>query len=77
MDADETSISFPTKNIDDLITTINNDLVSLEEWLYGNTLSLNTVKTQAMMKGSKHKLSRYNHPKDTGLSIKIDGGDIK
>ena len=53
MYADDTTHSFPTKNIDDLVTTISNDLTSLGGWLCGNKLSLNIVKTQAMMIGSK------------------------
>ena len=39
MYADDTTVSFSTNNIDDLITTVNNDLKSLEEWLKGNKLS--------------------------------------
>ena len=77
MYANVTSISFSTKNIDDVITTISNDLVSLEEWLCGNKLSVNLVKTQAMMTGFKHKLSGCNHHKDTGISVKINADDIK
>ena len=77
MVADDTSISFSANTIDDLITTINIDLVSLEEWLCGNKVSLNVVKSQDMMLGSKYKLGRCNHPKVTGISIKINTGGIK
>ena len=55
MYADDTTISFSIKNIDDLITIINNDLTSLEQCLSGNKLSLNILKTQAMMIASKQK----------------------
>ena len=57
MYANDTSISFSTKNIDDLITTINKDLVFFDELFCGSKLSLDVVKTQAMVIGSKHKLS--------------------
>ena len=77
MVADDTSVSFPANNIDDLITTINIDLVCLEEWLCGNKVSLNVVKSQAMVIGSKHKLGRCNHPKVTEISMKINTGAIK
>ena len=66
---------FSTKNIDDLITAINNDLASLEELLCGNRLSLNVLKAQAMMIGSKQKLSRCNHSKDTGVSLRINADE--
>ena len=72
MYADYTAISFSTKNIVDLIATIKNDLASPEELLCGNKLSLNVLKAQAVMIGSKQKLSRCNHPKDTGVSIRIN-----
>ena len=52
-------------------------ILCLEEWLCGNNLSLNTVKTQAMMIGSKHKLSSCNRPKDTEVSLKINADDVK
>ena len=56
---------FSTKNVDDLITTINNDPKSLEEWLSGNKLPLIVSKTQAMMIGSKQKVSSSKIPKDS------------
>ena len=50
------------KIIDNLVTTINNELVPLEERLNANKLSLNVVKTQAIMIGSQLKVNRSNHP---------------
>ena len=52
-------------------------VVSLEESLGGNTLSLNVAKTQAMMIGSKQKLNGSNHPKDSSASIRINADDIR
>ena len=53
MYADDTSISYSSKNIDELNETLNSDLDSLKQWLEGNKLSLNVIKTQAMVIGSR------------------------
>ena len=46
MYADDTSISYSSKDIDELNETLNSDL---KRWLEGNKLSLNVIKTQAMV----------------------------
>ena len=48
MYADDTSISFAARNVDDLNVPLNKELDSLWKWLQGNKLSLNILKTQAM-----------------------------
>ena len=53
MYADDTSISYSSKNIDELNETLNSDLDSLKQLLEGNKLSLNVIKTQAMVIGSR------------------------
>ena len=40
MYADDTSISYSSKNVDELNETLNSDLDSLKQWLEGNELSL-------------------------------------
>ena len=59
MYADDTSTSHPSKNIDELNKTLNSDLDSLKQWLEGNKLSLNVIKTQAMVIGSRPNIRRY------------------
>ena len=51
MYANDTSISYSSKNIDELNETLNSDLDSLKQWLEGN--KLNVFKTQAMVIGSR------------------------
>ena len=41
MYADDTSLSFPSNNIDDLNRFMNEDLNCLKDWLQGSKLSLN------------------------------------
>ena len=55
MYADDTTLFFYSKNIDDLNEAINNDLRDLDSWLSGNKLSLNVAKTQGMLICTKNK----------------------
>ena len=63
MYADDTSISYASKNIEELNTTLNRDLDCLNKWLQGNKLSLNVVKTQAMVIGSQPNLKKIAEKK--------------
>ena len=53
MYADDTSISYSSKSVDEINSAINDDLSNLKLWLEGNKLSLNVTKTQAMLIGSR------------------------
>ena len=44
MYADDTSISYSSKDIDELNETMNSDSDSLKQWLEGNKLFLNVIK---------------------------------
>ena len=57
MYADDTTISYSSDNMEDLVAVFNSELSRLNRWLQGSKLSLNVIKTQAMMFGSKQKLS--------------------
>ena len=58
MYADDTTISYSSNNIDDLNDNLNRDLNCLKQWLPGNKLSLNVIKTQAMVVGSRSNLKK-------------------
>ena len=58
--ADDTSISYSSKNIDELNETLNSDLDSLKQWLEGNKLSLNVIETQAMVIGSMPNIKKIS-----------------
>ncbi len=76
MYADDTSISHSAKNINELNDTLNSDLDRLKEWLQGNKLSLNVVKTQAMVVGSRPNLKKIADNKVETPSFVIDGAEI-
>ena len=60
MYADDTSISYSSKIIDELNETLNSDLDSLKQWLEGNKLSPNIIKTHAMVIGSRPNLKKIS-----------------
>ena len=62
MYADDTAISFSSDNIEEteIDAVVNAELACLEKWLHGNELSLNVVRTQAMIIGSSQKLRKID-----------------
>ena len=71
MYADDTSICYHSHDITQLNEAINRDLYSLEKWLEGNKLSLNVVKTRAMLISTKQKYKALqNQSQDLHLKIK-------
>ena len=60
VNADDTSISFAAKSVNDLNMTLNRELDSLRKWLQGNKLSLNVLKRQAMVIGSRPNLKKIS-----------------
>ena len=49
MYANDTSISYSSKSVDAINSVINDDFSNLTLWLEGNKVSLNVMKTQAML----------------------------
>ena len=60
MYADDTSISYSSKDIVELNEILNSDLDSLKQWLESNKLSLNVVKTQVMVIGSRPNIKKIS-----------------
>ena len=58
MYANDTSISYSSRNMEDINQTLNSELDHLKQWLQGNKLSLNGLKTQALVVGSKPKIKK-------------------
>ena len=80
--ADETTVFITGKNIPNLITVTNNELLKLSEWMNVNKLSLNVKKTKYMLFCMKkpHKeggnillneeiIDKVNHSKCLGVII--------
>ena len=77
MYADDTSLSFASNNIDDLIRFMNEDLNCLKDCLQENKLSLNVLKTHAMVVGSRPKLKRIADEVSGQPSFFINGTQIE
>ena len=64
MYADDTSISYSSSSLVDIEQTLSSELNDLKLWMQGNKLSLNVLKTQAMVVGSQPKIKKItvDHP---------------
>ena len=76
MYADDTAVSYSSDTSDELDLVINEELSCIEKWLQGNRLSLNVVKTQAMIIGSKPKIKKLKNNPSTLPSFKVGGEEI-
>ena len=75
MYADDTAISLSSDNIEENDAVLNTELACLEKWLQGNKLSLNVVKTQAMIIGSSQKLRKIDTPMVPIPHFQVNGND--
>ena len=65
--ADATNLTFADSNPDKLISVLNDDLKTLQNWLNLNKLSVNAIKTKCMFMASKQKLSTM--PDEPNIAI--------
>ena len=77
MYADDTTISHSSLSLADLQHDLNCDLSNLQDWLHGNKLSLNVVKTQSLIVGSGPNIRRIQSQPDAQPSFKIDNDNIE
>ena len=76
MYADDTAISYSSDTSDGLDLVINEELSYIEKWLQGNKLSLNVVKIQAMIIGSKPKIKKLKNNPSSLPSFRVGGEEI-
>ncbi|CAB4039969.1 Hypothetical predicted protein, partial [Paramuricea clavata] len=72
MFADDTSISYASDSAKELQNVINTELKGLSDWLTTNKLSLNIVKTEFMVVGSRQRIKTLN----TEIDIEINGNMV-
>ena len=72
MFADDTSVSYASNSDEELENIMNSDLKNLYSWLTTNRLSLNIVKTEFMIIGSRQKI----RVTDGELNIKMNDNKI-
>ena len=76
MYTDYTAISYSSDKSEELDLVINEELSYIERWLQGNKISLNVVKTQAMIIGSKPKIKKLKNNLSSLPSFKVGGKEI-
>ncbi|CAB4030539.1 Hypothetical predicted protein, partial [Paramuricea clavata] len=57
MFADDTTLTVSGKSIQDVEVAINHDLTNVKQWLSVNRLSLNLVKTEYLLIGSRYNIN--------------------
>ena len=78
MYADDTCLSYKSKDLTLLIEAVNDDLRNLETWLKGNKISLNVAKIHSMLICSKSKHRSIKNSDETfGLKILIKSRQLK
>ena len=56
--ADDTNISVNATNVDQISMKLNTEIQNIHTWLTANKLTLNATKTEFMIIGSKHNLTK-------------------
>ena len=73
MYADDTNLTYASKNPEELFSSLTHDLSNLKQWLDSNRLSLNVLKTKCLFTGTRYKISQFpNEP-----HICLDGNSIE
>ena len=73
---DDATILLSSDNIENIDAVVNAEHVCLEKWLKGNKISLNVVKTQAMIIGSLQKLRKIDTPTIPLPHFQVNGNNI-
>ena len=73
MNADDTSLAYSAKNVNDIAKVINYELENLRKWLYSNKLSLNVVNTTSMLIGTKKALQVKSNGEPHRMEFRISG----
>ena len=74
--ADDTSISFTARSVNELNMMMNKDFDSVRKWLQGNELSVNVLKTQAKAIGSRPNLTKISTKLVEPPSFPIGGSEV-
>ena len=57
MFADDTNLTVSDKSIQEVEVAISHDLTNVKQWLSANRLSLNLVKTEYLLIGSRYNIN--------------------
>ena len=71
MFADDTNITVSGKLIEEAEVAVNADLNNIREWLLSNRLSLNLVKTEHLLIGSRHDINTLEEQPSVFIGDKL------
>jgi hypothetical protein len=74
MYADDTALYYASSSVDDIVKCMNEDLVSVNNWLKCNKLSLNVDKSEFMFIASRQRLATLDN---LNLTVQINGENIR
>ena len=74
MYADDTNITFHSRDLSELEDAMNAELINLNTWLKSNKVSLNIAKTEFMIIGSRQRLATFEN---NDLKVFVDNKEIK
>ena len=77
MYVDDTTISHSSMSLAGLQHDLNCDLSNLQDWLHGNRLSLNVIKTQSLIVGSGPNIRKIQSQPDAQPLFEIDNDTIE
>ena len=60
MFADDTQLYFTINNVEDTITALNGLVCDLKQWMAKKKLKLNEKKTECLIIGTKHDITKYD-----------------
>ena len=74
MFADHTTLTVSGESVLDAEVVINHDFANIKQWLSANKLSLNLVKTEYLLIGSRHNINNLSHaPKCMSVTYQSKG----
>ena len=74
--ADDTTIRYSSDNIEDLDAVVNAELTCLNNWLRANKLSLSIINPEAMLTGSKRKISHIKNSSSVNPAFNVTNDNI-
>ena len=68
MFADDTQLYFIINNVEDTITALNSLVCDIKQWMTKKKLKLNENKTECLIIGTKHDITKYDELKEVSIN---------
>ena len=71
MFADDTQLYFIINNVEDTISALHSLVCDIKQWMTKKKLKLNEKKTECLMIGTKHDITKYDGLKEVSINNEI------